>query len=104
MPFYKDVKDLAERSGVMSVTPAGLAANVISKALTGKTPLQHFAGQITGPATGTGNVGRSRKGDVILEGGSFRDPQQKKIMRGRNAKGGLISYKSITDMESKGGR
>ena len=99
MPFYKTVKDLADSSGVMSVTPAGLAANVISKALTGKTPLQHFAGQITGPATGTGNVGPDKKGDVISEGGRFRDPQQKKIMRGRNAKGGLISYSSITDME-----
>ena len=104
MPFYKDVKDLANRSGVLSVTPAGIVANVVSKAITGKTPLQHFAGQITGPAQGKGNVGRSRKGDVVAEGGSFRDPQQKNIIRGRSAKGGLISYKSISDMESKSGR
>ena len=99
MPFYKTVKDLADRSGVMSVTPLGIATNVISKRVTGKTPLQHFAGQITGPATGTGNVGPDKKGDVISEGGRFRDPQQKNILRGRNAKGGLISYKSVFDME-----
>jgi len=99
MPFYKTVKDLADRSGVMSVTPLGIATNVISKRVTGKTPLQHFAGQITGPATGTGNVGPDKKGDVISEGGRFRDPQQKNILRGRNAKGGLVSYKSISDMD-----
>jgi hypothetical protein len=99
MALYKTIKDLADRSGVMSVTPAGIAANVISKAVTGKTPLQHFAGQITGPATGSGNVGRDKKGDVISEGGSFRDPQQKKTLRGRNARGGLISHKSVFDLE-----
>ena len=99
MPFYKTVKDLADRSGVMSVTPLGIATNVISKRVTGKTPLQHFAGQITGPATGTGNVGPDKKGDVISEGGRFRDPQQKNILRGRNAKGGLVSYKSISEMD-----
>ena len=87
---------------VISPTPAGVAytgANLASKAMTGKTIPQHLAGLHTGPATGTGNVGPDKKGDVISEGGRFRDPQQKNILRGRNAKGGLVSYKSISDMD-----
>ena len=102
MAFYKTIKDLADRSGVMSVTPAGIAANVISKGLTGKTPLQHFAGQITGPATGVGNVGRNRKGKTIQEGPSNPTPKQKskKEMRvGQFSKGGMVSHKSVFDLE-----
>ena len=108
MPSFKDIKDLANNpiAGVVTTaikpTPAGIAytgANLASKAFTGKTIPEHLAGTIKGPATGTGNVGPDKKGDVVSEGGFFRDPKQKKIMRGRNAKGGLISYKSITDME-----
>lgn len=124
MPLFNSVKDAEKAMNalttatkvigvgklVTSPTPLGVGAalaNVASKEMTGKSLGQHamdYARQNIKPATGTGNVGRSRKGDVISEGGSFRDPQQKNIIRGRSAKGGLISYKSIADMESKGGR
>jgi len=108
MPSFKDIKDLANNpiAGVVTTamrpTPAGIAytgANIASKAFTGKTIPQHLAGTIKGPATGSGNVGTNKKGDVISEGGSFRDPQQKKTLRGRNARGGLISHKSVFDLE-----
>jgi len=110
MPSFKDIKDLANNpiAGVVTTamrpTPAGIAytgANIASKAFTGKTIPQHLAGTIKGPATGSGNVGRDKKGDVVSEGGSFRDPQQKKTLRGKNSKGGLVAYKGISDLHNK---
>lgn len=124
MPVFNSVKDAEKAMNALTTatkvigvgklvtnpTPLGVGmalADVASRKITNKSLGQHavdYALQNIGPAQGTGNVGRSRKGDVISEGGSFRDPQQKNIIRGRSAKGGLISYKSIADMESKGGR
>lgn len=110
MPSFKDIKDLANNpiAGVVTTalkpTPAGIAytgANIASKAFTGKTIPQHLAGTITGPATGTGNVGRNKKGKTIQEGGSFRDPQQKDISRSAKSKGGLVNYKDIGHMHTK---
>ena len=76
-----NINKLITVSGVaqtaMRPTPAGIAytgANLASQALTGKTIPQHLAGTITGPATGTGNVGRNRKGKTIQEGPSNPTP------------------------------
>ena len=87
MPSFKDIATLANNPLVgvattaMKPTPLGIAytgANLISQAATGKTIPQHLAGSIQGPATSTSTaVGRNKKGDVVAEGGSFRDPEQK---------------------------
>jgi len=90
----------------MRPTPASIAytgANLASQAFTGKTIPQHLAGLKTGPATGTGNVGRNRKGKTIQEGPSNPTPKQKskKEMRvGQFSKGGVVSHKSISACES----
>jgi len=119
MPLFNSVKDAEKAMNAINTatkvvgigklitnpTPLGVGAalaNVASKEMTGKSLGQHamdYARQNIKPATGTGNVGPDKKGDVISEGGRFRDPQQKNILRGRNAKGGLVSYKSISDMD-----
>ena len=113
MPSFKDIKDLANNpiAGVVTTamrpTPAGIAytgANIASKAFTGKTIPQHLAGTIKGPATGTGNVGRNKKGATIQEGPSNPTPKQKgkKEMRvGQYARGGKVDYKDIGHMHTK---
>jgi len=113
MPSFKDIKDLANNpiTGVVTTamrpTPAGIAytgANLASQALTGKTIPQHLVGSIRGPATGTGNVGRNRKGKTLQEGPSNPTPKQKskKEMRvGQYSQGGLVTYKGISDLHTK---
>ena len=93
---------------IANPTPLGVAsvlADVASKEMTGKSLGQHamdYARQnITAP-TGTGNVGPNKKGKTIQEGPSNPTPKQKgkKEMRvGQFSKGGLVSHKSVFDLE-----
>lgn len=110
MPTKKQLKNimnhpLTKVAGVAATAlrpnPVMLGANLVSKATTGKTVQQHFVDSIQGPATGTGNVGRNRKGKTIQEGPSNPTPKQKskKEMRvGQYSQGGLVSHKSIFDL------
>lgn len=109
MPSFKDIKDLANNpmtgvvTTVLKPTPAGIAytgANIVSKAVTGKTIPQHLVGSIRGPATTRSTaVGPNKKGKKIGEGG-HRDAQQKYILRSAKSHGGLVSHKSISACES----
>lgn len=113
MPAFKNITALANNPLVgvattaLKPTPAGIAytgANLISQATTGKTITQHLMDLPKGPATGTGNVGRSRKGKTIREGGYHRDPEQKnqsKMRVGNYSTGGLVTYKGISDLHTK---
>jgi len=121
MPVFKSVKDMedfgrgvrnaAKVAGIaklaMNPTPLGVGMAVADKVLkktTGRTTAEHFFGSIQGPATGTGNVGRNRKGKTIHEGGYFRDPEQKnqsKMRAGNYSTGGLVTYNGISDLHTK---
>tara|TARA_B100001939_G_scaffold195602_1_gene168326 strand:- start:1250 stop:1618 length:369 start_codon:yes stop_codon:yes gene_type:complete len=93
---------------ITNPTPLGVGmavAQVASKEMTGKSLEQHamdYARQNIKAPTGTGNVGRNRKGKTIQEGPSNPTPKQKskKEMRvGQFSKGGLVSHKSVFDLE-----
>ena len=111
MANFKNVQQLATNPlvGVVTTalkpTPLGVAytvANVATKAMTGKTIPQYLKGTIKGPATGSSNkVGPNRKGDKTITGSIHRDPEQKNILKDRKAKGGLVAYKNVRDMDSK---
>tara|TARA_R110002167_G_scaffold76209_2_gene212396 strand:+ start:1223 stop:1573 length:351 start_codon:yes stop_codon:yes gene_type:complete len=111
MASFKGIKQLATNPlvGVVTTalkpTPLGAAytvANVATKAMTGKTIPQYLKGTIKGPATGSSNkVGPNRKGDKTITGSIHRDPEQKNILKDRKAKGGLVTYKNVQDMDNK---
>lgn len=124
MPVFKSVKDMenfgkkigtaAKVAGIaklaMNPTPLGVGMAVADKVLqktTGSTTAEHVLDSIQGPATGTGNVGRNRKGKTIQEGPSNPTPKQKgkKEMRvGQYSHGGLVSHKSVGACEKSMGK
>lgn len=99
-PYVKGVIGMATSS-----SPAGKAyagANMASKALTGKTIPEHLKSQIKGPPQSKSNkVGPKKKGTTVASGDVQYDAKQKNILRDNKAKGGLVSYKSVSDLESK---
>ena len=87
--------------------PVMLGADFISRATTGKSIQQNLIDSVQGPATGTGNVGRNRKGKTLQEGPSNPTPKQKskKEMRvGQYSHGGLVSHKSVGACEKSMGK
>lgn len=107
-----DTKDVKALAGVLPyvLAPGPTAlVNIASKALTGKTVAQNAAGAIRGqgiPAPNTTTSGTKKKKEKDPVGMSYDPAQlgQKNMRVGRYSKGGVVSYKSIADMESKGGR
>ena len=108
MPSFKDIKNLANNPLVgvvttaMRPTPAGIAytgANLASKAMTGKTIPEHLKDTVKGPAQSKSNkVGPNKKGKQV---GMDYDAKQKNILKDRKAKGGLVTYKNISQLQEK---
>jgi hypothetical protein len=124
MPLFNSVKDAEKAMNAINTaskvvgigklitnpTPLGVGAalaNVASKEMTGKSLERHamdYARKNIKAPTGTGNVGRNKKGATIQEGPSNPTPKQKgkKEMRvGQYARGGKVDYKDIGHMHTK---
>lgn len=92
----KDVKALA--SVLPTILNPGLGAMV-------KIATQAIKQGGTQPTTTTNQTKKKKKDDDPV--GMYYEPAQlgpKNMRVGRYSKGGVVSYKSIADMESKGGR
>ena len=114
MAVFKNVEDfrktmekidaLGKGVGLLKVatnpTPLGigaLLANTLSTHMTDKSIPEHiiqYLREHIRPATGTNNVGPGKSGDVVSEGGFFRDPTQKNATEmgvGQYNEGGAVS-------------
>lgn len=99
-PYFSGAVTLAGSASPVSKAYAG--ANMASKALTGKTIPEHLKSQIKGPPQSKSNkVGPKKKGKTVASEDVQYDAKQKNILRDNKAKGGLVSYKSVSDLESK---
>lgn len=92
-------------SAAINRNPAGAAysgANLVSKMTTGKTIPEHLKSSVKGPPKSKSNkVGPNKKGKTVASGDVQYDAKQKNILRDRKSKGGLVTYKSVQDLNNK---
>ena len=108
---FKTIQNLSNNplvglaTAAIKPTPAGVAyagANLVSKMSTGKTIPEHLKSSIKGPPQSkSNNVGPKKKNPSVAGESVQYDAKQKNILRDRKSRGGLVTYKSVQDLNNK---